>query len=68
MATLETGAEMYFVDLAITSFLKQLNEDGEDSPANSLTMGFLTRIKTGMESCMVNEWGMSIGEELQLEE
>jgi len=65
---IKTGAEMCVVDLAITSYLKHLYEEGEDSFTNRFLMVFLKRIKTGMERCMVDEWDMSIGKELQLEE
>jgi len=63
---LETGADMYFVDLAITDYINSIRTDYDDNPANRLIEACLLKNKRRLEHCMVNQWDMKIGEELQL--
>ena len=63
---IETGAEMYFVDLAITSYINLLRRF--DIPTPAITEASLLRTKKRMENCMVNDWGMTLGKGLQLRE
>ncbi len=65
---IKTGAEMYYVDLAITRFLNTLKDEVEDNNSRNLLWAYLIRTKAELERCMVHEWNMSLGEELKLDE
>jgi len=63
---IQTGAEMYFVDLAITCFLNSLKDEVQDENMRNLFSIFLKPIKKRLEHRMTHEWNMSLGEELKL--
>lgn len=65
---IETGAEMYYVDLAITHFLDSLKDDVQDKNLRGILSVILKPIKRRLEYCMTHEWEMSLGEELKLDD